>query len=174
MPEVRSSLTRDPERSNFSEQWPYRVVGSPQGLLRWGSHRSGRAELPHPAPQVKLSLGDGRYYERRAPAVKESVARTPRTEPTAAWHWNGGVTTCARYVRRDAGSSPASVHSQSSRNTHNDRAACGSVAHVATSPGHDDVADTRLQWFAMHDSTDPSPSYAAPPIGLSESAPNTG
>ncbi len=37
------------------------VVGSPQGLLRRGSHRSGRAELPHPAPQVKLSLGDGRH-----------------------------------------------------------------------------------------------------------------
>ncbi len=28
---------------------------------RWGSHRSGRAELPHPAPQVKLSLGNGSH-----------------------------------------------------------------------------------------------------------------
>ena len=29
-------------------------------IARWGSHRSGRAELPHPAPQVRYLLGDGK------------------------------------------------------------------------------------------------------------------
>lgn len=49
------------------------VVGSPQRLLDWGSHRSGRAELPHPAPQVRYLLSDGKYCERCVPGVKGSV-----------------------------------------------------------------------------------------------------
>ena len=151
-----------------------RVVGSPQRLLCWGSHRSGRAELPHPAPQVKVSLGDDKHCEQYAQAVRENVARTPRTAPTAAWHSIDDVATCAKSVRRGAGSSLASGRSPSSRNTHNDRAASGSVAHVATLPVRDDVAGTKLQWHAMHDQADLSPFSAARPSSLSASVPNTG
>src|SRR5271163_1082081 len=50
-----------------------------------------------------------------APQVKDHVAGSRRAEPTAAWRWIGGATTCARYVRRGAGSSPSSVHCQSSQ-----------------------------------------------------------
>ena len=134
------------------------VVGSPQGLLHWGSHRSGRAGFPHPALRVKFALSDDKHCEPRAREVRDHVAGTPRTESTAAWRWSGGATTCARYVRRDAGSSPSSVHCQSARNTRSGRAACCSAARAAISPAYGDVADTKLRWRATRDSTDPSPS----------------
>ena len=150
------------------------VVGSPQGSLRWGSHRSGRAGFPHPALRVKFALNDGKHCEPRAQEVKDHVAGRPRTGPTVAWRWIGGATTCARYVRRGAGSSTSSVRCRSSRNTHNGHGVCCSAARVAIAPVCGDVADTKLRWRAARDSTDPSPFYAAPPSCLSENDPSTG
>ena len=150
------------------------VVGSPQGSLRWGSHRSGRAGFPHPALRVKFALSDGKHCEPRAQEVKDHVAGRPRTVPTVASRWIGGATTCARYVRRGAGSSTSSVRCRSVSNTHSDHAACGSVARAAILPAYGDVADTKLRRRAARDSTDPSLSYAAPPSGPSENDPSTG
>src|SRR5450631_2388222 len=86
--------------SKKSRELRKRVVGSPQGSLHWGSHRSGRAGFPHPALRVKFALSDGKHCEPRAQEVEDHVAGRPRTVPTVAWRWIGGATTCARYVRR--------------------------------------------------------------------------
>ena len=149
-----------------------RLVGSPQGSLRWGSHRSGRAGFPHPALRVKFALSDGKHCEPRVQEAEDHAAGSPRTVPTVAWRWIGGATTCARYVRRGAGSSPSSARCRSSRNTRSGHAACCSVARAAMSPVYGDVADTKLRWRAARDSTDPSPSYGAPPSCPSENDPS--
>ena len=156
--------------------WPAaanRVVGSPQGLLHWGSHRSGQAGFPHPALRVKL-LRDGKRCERCAQEAEDDVARARRTAPKAAWRWSGGVATCARDVRPGAGSSQASVHCQSARNTHSDRAACCPVARAASGAVCGDIADTNRRLHAAHDSTDPSPFYAVRPSSLSGNDPRRG
>lgn len=73
------------------------------------SHRSGRAAFPHPALRVTFALSDDRRCEPRAQAGEDHAVGRPRTEPTVAWRWIGGATTCARYVRRGARSSPSSA-----------------------------------------------------------------
>ena len=144
------------------------------GIAPLGFPQIRTCGTPASGSSGQVSLGDSKRCEPHALAVTGHVARTPRTAPTAAWHWNGDVTTCARYVRRDAGSSPASGHSPSSRNRHSGHVVCGSVDRAVTSPVYADVVDTTPQWHAMRDSTDPSPSFAAPPSGLSASVPNNG
>jgi hypothetical protein len=143
-----------------------------QRLTRRTPH-NGIGHITHPALRVKFALSDGKHCERCAPEVKDHAAERPRTEPTAAWRWIGGAATCARYVRRGAGSSPSSVHCQSSRNTHSGHVACCSVARAAIAPVCGDVAGTKLRRLAARDSTDPSPSYAAPPSCPSEIDPST-
>jgi len=177
-----SELVRQPGCMSGANRYPpahaaekshrrwFRVVGSPQGLLHWGSHRSGQAGFPHPALRVKL-LRDGKRCERCAQEAEDDVARARRTAPKAAWRWSGGVATCARDVRPGAGSSQASVHCQSARNTHSDRAACCPVARAASGAVCGDIADTNRRLHTARDSTDPSQFYAVRPSCLSGNDP---
>src|SRR6516162_4380898 len=87
----RVLMSRSPIKpSDFPIYPATRVVGWPQGSLRWGSHRSGRAGFPHPALRVKGLLSDGKYCEQRVREAEDHVAGMPRTEPTVAWRWIGG------------------------------------------------------------------------------------
>ena len=80
-PTLRNKLSDGPvnsNRPNFETdfkvpEWDCRVA---LGVAPQGSHRSGRADFPHPARRVKGSLLDGTPSEPPAAAATENVATT--------------------------------------------------------------------------------------------------
>lgn len=58
------------------------MVGSPWGLLRQGSHGSGRARCRHPAPHLMITLRRGPGREPLGQRAAGIASRSARTTPT--------------------------------------------------------------------------------------------
>lgn len=75
------------------------------GVAPHGSHRSGRADFPHPAPRTTGSLRDGRCCARLAPVAAGTAATADGSAPIPSWLvLTDGLASSAMHVRPREGS----------------------------------------------------------------------
>ena len=71
-----------PLRKTCSVEYPW--LGRPGGFLPQGSHRPGRADFPHPVPQMTVLLND-KWSARLAPVAKERHRVVGTSGTTLPW-----------------------------------------------------------------------------------------
>ena len=85
--------------------------GSPGQLPTRGSHRSGRAAFPHPAPRISASLRHGKYCEPRAGAAGDNGSINDGSAPSPYLNgWTADSATCASSVRPAAENATGLAH----------------------------------------------------------------
>jgi len=94
-----------------------RLSVGPRGSLPQGSHRSGHAQLTHPAPRVTGSLQFGKRSARRAALEVKTLSGLRSCGPSRALGCSGGSTISSRCaaLRRSTARGPGSSRSRHSR-----------------------------------------------------------